>query len=213
MRVAIEIADREGLGAVSMRRLATDLQARTMSLYSHVANKDELLDLMLDELALDVSLGADVPAGWRPALLATARRTREIALAHPWSIELFGQRSQLGPHTMRLLEERVRMLGELHLPAQQAWSVVTAVNDYVLGYVVREIAQAQAVPTDKAEAKRWHASVAGYLKDLADSGDFPHIAPLLRGGYASDDDNFELGLGWLIDSIERQFAAHRRRRK
>ncbi|MBO0881762.1 MAG: TetR/AcrR family transcriptional regulator C-terminal domain-containing protein [Mycobacterium sp.] len=209
MQAAIATADREGLAAVSMRRLAAVLQARTMSLYSHVANKDELLDLMLDELAREGMLGPDLPPHWREAAKAIAIRTRELALAHPWCIELFGQRAQLGPNTMRLLEERVQALDELALAPATAWSAITVLHDYVLGYAVREIAQASAVPADKAEAKRWQASVGGYLTELADSGDFPRIAPLLRAGYGMAADNFQIGLDWLLDSIERQFASPR----
>jgi AcrR family transcriptional regulator len=190
-----------------MRRLAAVLEARTMSLYSHVASKDELLDLMLDELAREGMFGAELPTHWRDAARAMATRTRELALAHPWCIELFGQRPQLGPNTMRLLEERVRGLDELALAPATAWSAVTVLNDYALGYVVREIAQDNVIPADKAEAKRWHASVQGYLTDLADSGDFPRIAPLLRAGYSVQVDNFQIGLDWLLDSIERQFAS------
>lgn len=189
-----------------MRRLAAELDARTMTLYSHVASKDDLLDLMFDELSLEASLGDELPAGWRAATTAIAHRMKELGLAHPWSLELFGQRTQLGPNTMRLLEERVRALDELQLPAAAAWSVVTAMNDYVSGYIVREIAQQNVVPDDKAEAKRWHAGVTSYLQGLAESGDFPQIAPLLRSGYGAMADNFDVGLDWLLDSVERRHA-------
>lgn len=205
MRAAIRIADQEGLAAVSMRRLATELDARTMTLYSHIGSKDELFDLMFDELARDISFGPDLPTHWREAITAAARRMREIGLAHPWSLELFGQRAQLGPNTMRLLEERMRALDELNLPAEQAWSIVTAMQDYVTGYVVRETAQANAVPADPVEAERWHADIAGYFRSLVQSAEFPRIAPLLTH-FAAPPDNFEAGLSWLLDSIERRFG-------
>ncbi|HVX42891.1 MAG TPA: TetR/AcrR family transcriptional regulator C-terminal domain-containing protein [Mycobacteriales bacterium] len=205
VRAAIRIADSEGLAAVSMRRLATELDARTMTLYSHVAGKDELFDLMFDELARDISFGPDLPPHWRDAITVEARRMREIGLAHPWSLELFGQRAQLGPNTMRLLEERMRALDELDLPAEQAWSVVTVMQDYVTGYVVRETAQANAVPDDPAEAEQWHADISGYFRGLVDSGEFRRIAPLLTR-FAAPPDNFEVGLAWLLDSIERRYT-------
>lgn len=202
VRSAIELADRDGLDAVSIRRVAAALDARPMSLYSHVPAKDDLLDLMFDELAARSLLGADRPTAWEPALRAIAHRVRAVGLAHPWSIELLSRRLQLGPNVMRLLDEWVAALDPLRLPPGQAWSIVTAVNDYVTGYVNREAAQRRAVPADATQARRWRREVGAYLTDLAASGSYPHIAPLLQEGYATAPDNFEVGLDWIIASIK-----------
>ncbi|MCW2542319.1 MAG: hypothetical protein JWN95_4044 [Frankiales bacterium] len=203
----IRIADAEGLSAVSMRRVATELDARTMSLYRHVPSKNDLLDLMFDQLARDASVGAQPSDDWRDGLRVIARRTRKVGLAHPWSIDLLGQRAQLGPGTMRLLDEWVGALIDLPVPVTVRWAIVTAVNDYVVGFVVRENAHRKAVPTDKASARRWQRVVARYLTGLADSGEFPHIEELLRSGYAGVPVDFDDGLGWLIDSIATQYGS------
>ncbi len=78
MAAAVAVADAEGLDAVSFRRVAAELDARTMTLYSHVASKVELLDLMFDDLAAEVLVAGPLPAGWRPGLAALATRKRDL---------------------------------------------------------------------------------------------------------------------------------------
>ncbi len=198
---AVDVADADGLPAVSMRRLASELGARVMTLYSYVASKEDLLDLMFDELARRTALGDARPAGWRAGLTAIAHRVREMGLAHPWSVDILGQRAQLGPNTLHLLDEWVATVAPLALEPGDAWQVVTAVNDYVTGYVIRGSAQRRAVPADPELADRWQREVGAYLGGVADSGAVPHIAPLLRAGFAAQEDAFDRGLGWLLDSI------------
>ena len=203
MRAAIGLADLEGLDAVSIRRVAAALDARPMSLYTYVPSKDDLFDLMFDDLAGRAVLGEQLPSDWAAALRAIAHRVRELGLAHPWSTELLSRRPQLGPNVMRLLEEWVAALDPLELPPADAWRAVTAVNDYVNGYVIREVAQRRAIPSTPGHARQWQRQVTAYLHDLAASGDYPHIAPLLAEGYAATDDSFDTGLDWIIESIGR----------
>jgi AcrR family transcriptional regulator len=204
VRAAIDLADRDGLGAVSIRRVAAALEARPMSLYTYVPSKDDLFDLMFDALAGAAVLDADLPTDWATALRSIAHRVRDLGLAHPWSTELLSRGSHLGPNVMRLLEEWVAALDPLDLVPEDAWRIVTAVNDYVNGYVVREAAQRRAVPSAPRQARSWRRQVAAYLTDLAASGRYPHISPLLSAGYATADDNFDTGLNWIIDSIARE---------
>jgi AcrR family transcriptional regulator len=212
VRAAIDLADRDGLDAVSIRRIAAALDARPMSLYSYVPSKDDLFDLMFDELAGQALFGAELPVDWTAALRGIAHRVRDLGLAHPWSTELLSRRAHLGPNVIRLLEEWVAALDPLDLAPADAWRIVTAVNDYVNGYVIREAAQRRAVPSAPGQARRWQQQVTAYLNDLAASGDYPHIAPLLSAGYATADDNFDTGLDWLVDSVARrhQLPAARR---
>ena len=202
---AIHIADTDGLPAVTMRRLATELDTRVMSLYTYVASKEDLLDLMFDELARRTVLGPDLPTGWRAGLHAIAHRVREMGLEHPWSMDIIGQRAPIGPNTLRVLDEWVGVLAPLALPPAHAWQIATAVNDYVVGYTMREGAQRRVLPSDGDQVARWHRDIGAYLTTVADSGDLPHLAPLLRSGFAGTEDNFTAGLDWMINSIA---AAH-----
>src|ERR1700755_1415038 len=88
LAAAVEIADTEGLEAVSIRRLATKLSARPMSLYSHIERKGDLIDLMVDEVMGGSVLPGPVPSDdWRDDLRRIAQRTRENTRAHPWMIQ------------------------------------------------------------------------------------------------------------------------------
>ncbi|HWD82041.1 MAG TPA: TetR/AcrR family transcriptional regulator C-terminal domain-containing protein [Kribbella sp.] len=206
VQAGVEIADRDGLDAVSIRSVAAELGVRPMSLYGHVAGKDDLLDLMFDQLAGESVLGDDLPADWRSALEAIARRTRDQGLAHPWSIELLVDRIQLGPNTLRVLDEWIRAVAPLKVSPETAWSIATAVNDYTVGYVIRIAAQRRAVPVDPEAARTWTTTVNTYLTERAGSGDHPHLAPLLHHGFAGQADNFDAGLTWLLDAIERTYS-------
>ncbi|MFC6155555.1 TetR/AcrR family transcriptional regulator [Kribbella jiaozuonensis] len=205
---AVDIADRDGLDAVSIRSVAAFLEVRPMSLYAHVSSKDDLLDLMFDQLAGESVLGDQLPKHWREALEAIARRTRDQGLAHPWTIELLVDRMQLGPNTLRVLDEWMRAVAPLAVSAEEAWSIVTAVNDHTVGYVTRVSAQRRAVPSDPAAAGEWTSTVNRYLTERADSGDYPYVGPLLRHGFAAQPDNFEAGLAFLLDSVEEKHAPH-----
>lgn len=209
----IGLADRDGLSAVSIRRVAAALDTRPMSLYTHVPSKGDLLDLMFDTLAEQARLGADLPDDWRKALCAIAHRVRDVGLAHAWSIELLGQRMQLGPAVIRLLDEWVAALEPLHLPAGDAWVAVTAVNDYVNGYISRQAALRNAIPRSAAEARQWQRDINAYLTTLADSGDYPHYEPLLRSDSTATGDTFDTGLTWLIDGIAATYAPSPPRRR
>ena len=209
VHAAVAIADRDGLDAVSIRSVAAWLNVRPMSLYAHVSSKDDLLDLKFDQLAGESVLGDRLPRQWRSALEAIARRTRDQGLAHPWTIELMVDRIQLGPNTLRVLDEWMRAVAPLSLEKETAWSIVTAVNDYTVGYVIRVSAQRRAVPSDPGAAGEWSSSVNNYLTECAESGSYPHIGPLLRNGFAAQPDNFEAGLSLLLDRIEQLHAPSR----
>ena len=103
VRAAIEVADAEGPEAVSMRRIARELNSGTMSLYWHIGSKEELLDLMIDSIAADAE--APEPSGdWRKDLHAIACTTRASLHRHPWAVNFMGGRPPTGPKTLRNLE-------------------------------------------------------------------------------------------------------------
>ncbi|WP_166677979.1 TetR/AcrR family transcriptional regulator [Kribbella kalugense] len=202
VRAAVAIADRDGLDAVSIRSVAAALEVRPMSLYGHVSSKEDLLDLMFDQVAGECLLGDELPQQWRSALEAIARRTRDQGMAHPWTIEVQVDRIPLGPNTLRVLDEWMRAVAPLSLDQDAAWSIVTAVNDYTVGYVIRLTAQQRAVPSDPAAAGEWTSSVNSYLTECAESGDYPHIAALLHQGFANQPNNFAEGLAYILDRVE-----------
>jgi AcrR family transcriptional regulator len=191
----MRLADTEGLAAVSIRRVATELGARTMSLYSHIDSKDDLLDLMREQVAVETVIDGPLPKNWRAATLAIARRERATALRHPWLIQLLGSPGHPGPNVMRHLEQSLTALAGLTTDPVAALRITAAIDEFVLGHVIGEVTRS---PTD--------AFAQPYTRALLASGDYPILGPLLSAGPPPLDDTFERGLLWLLDGIE---AAHR----
>src|SRR5690606_21285153 len=115
VEAAVEVADRDGIGALSMRRIATELGTGTMSLYRYVPGKAELLDLMLDRVQRPSQNPADLGDGsWRSALEALGRATLALYRRHPWLLEVNQSRPVLGPSALDGLEKvfsRIRPMG------------------------------------------------------------------------------------------------------
>jgi AcrR family transcriptional regulator len=208
---AIAIADAEGPDAISMRKIAQVLRAGTMSLYWHVANKEHLLDLMLDALFTEVDV-PDPSGDWQADLQAYARSTRAVLLRHRWVIDFIGGRPGMGPNTLRSIDRSIALLDQLPLDLATKLTILQSVTTYVTGAAVRELqelrAQRQheqpgASPEDlQAEARAWQAR-------LERAGGFDHFIQIFEQRIDPDapgtrDDRFASGLNWLLDGI----AAH-----
>jgi AcrR family transcriptional regulator len=207
---AIEIADADGLEAVSIRRLATKLDARPMSLYSHIGRKGDLVDLMVDE----VMAGAIIPGGpptddWREALRQIARRTRESTRAHPWMIAAAFHHPFLGPNTLCHIDQSLAAVSELPLSRERKRAVLLAVDTYTLGFVRWEVmspkgkAQGGTPCANRAEAGPTAAEIDAYIAAQAASGDYPYLAEFVakEPGLGVKAEKFEVGLEWLLTGI------------
>ncbi|NUT39761.1 MAG: TetR family transcriptional regulator [Thermoactinospora sp.] len=199
---AIEIADAEGLAAVSIRRVAAELGARTMTLYSYIERKEDLLALMADEIAAEVLVEGSLPAGWREALVLMARREREVVRRHPWRVELISQRVAVGPNGLRHVEQKLSAFDGLGVDRLRAWRYLAAFNDYMTGFVVRESLERGAPREGGINDAEREAVAEPYIRELVDGGAFPRLAPMIEQGVPGADDNFERGLSWVLDGIE-----------
>lgn len=205
---AIDLADAEGLEAVSIRRVATVLAARAMSLYTYIDSKDDLLDLMADQIVAEALIREELPGDWREAITLIARREREVGLRHPWVVDLVSHRSHavVGPNALRHLDQSVAAVSALKLGPQDAFRVVAAVDDYMLGYVTREAREREITRRTGVTGAEHMTAIRPYLQQLVDSGEFANITPLLRGDVQAADADFERGLRWLLDGIERHYS-------
>jgi AcrR family transcriptional regulator len=193
---AVRIADAEGLDAVSIRRVAGDLGVRAMSLYTYIDRKEDLLALMRDRVNGEVLLGKDLPDGWREALSAIARRTRDVVMRHPWMVDIAAHAAAPGPNALRHVEESFTALRDLDLSPQAAAEVLYAVDKFVLGHVVFEVSERSA--TEAREAAQ------PYIESLLATGEFPAVARRAATGGLNvpvSEDQFERGLAWLLDGI------------
>jgi AcrR family transcriptional regulator len=205
---AIEIADAQGLEAVSIRRLATKLDARPMSLYSHIERKGDLIDLMVDE----VMGGSVIPDGpsedWRQALREIAQRTRESTRAHPWMIAAAFRRPFPGPNALRHFDQSLGAVSKLPLSPERKRAVLLAVDTYTLGFVRWEVISQKrddACGAGDEERGPTAEEVDAYLASVVATGDYPHLERFggkkkLTLGVKAEA--FEAGLDWLLAGIE-----------
>lgn len=202
VRAAIQLADADGLDAVSLRKVATVLGVGPMRLYGYIAGKEELLDLMVDAVHAEIRPAGD---GWREALRSLAETTRHAAHEHEWLADLLGGRPQLGPHALASGEAVMAALGEVDVDA--VMPVVTAVKAYVTGAVRREIAERRAERVTGMDERRWQESLGPYLERTFATGRFPALATVVRDAAHLDaDDTFRVGLDFLLDGIEARIS-------
>jgi AcrR family transcriptional regulator len=205
VETALRIADEEGVDAVSMRRIAAELRVGTMSLYHHVADKVELLDLMADEISGELLVPGEVLGDWREALRAIARRTRDAFLAHPWLIDTAGQRPLVTPNSLRHVEQSVAVVEGLHVDREAAIAMVMATDDYAIGHVFRRLRIGTGARSDASEDDRRR------VRELLATGEFPHLARVLAddADIAPPPDTFDAGLEWLFDGMQAMLEARR----
>ncbi|AZS73603.1 TetR family transcriptional regulator [Streptomyces lydicus] len=200
---AVAVADAEGLGALSMRRVATDLGVGTMSLYRYVPGKAELLDLMLDKVAeFDAGAHPDPATGWRPAMEALARGSRQQYERHPWLLQVDQARPLLGPNALDSLEYSVRALAGTGLTDREKIHVLVTFGGFLTGISRTELNSALAEQrTGISNADFWQ-SQEPVLSKVMLSGRYPALAALDENTFAGDDNSvFELGLAALLDGI------------
>ena len=215
---AIAVADADGADAVSMRRIAQVLQSGTMSLYWHVANKEQLLDLMLDALVAEARVPE--PSGdLRADLQAMAREYRAMLLRHRWVMEFVGGRPPLGPNTMLNLDRSLAMLDGLGLDISLAFHILETVSTYVLGATLREVREMRTQRDQEQSGisqEEWEPVRDAWRDRLDADGRFTHVVRFLDANFDPDaeetrDERFEFGLDCALDGIEAKIANMSRR--
>ncbi|MEU1277282.1 TetR/AcrR family transcriptional regulator C-terminal domain-containing protein [Streptomyces sp. NPDC005805] len=201
---AVGIADAEGLGAVSMRRLSTELGTGTMSLYRYVPGKAELLDLMLDRVTGEPLPDAP-PAGtapWQDAVRDMARAHLTLYRTHPWLLKVNLSRTVLGPSALRGLEYALHALRAMRLGDTELISVIITVQSYVSGIARTELEAVEAAQqTGQSEEDFWN-SQEPFLSKAMLSGEYPLMAALAEDTFTSDFDHFSFGLERLVAGLE-----------
>jgi AcrR family transcriptional regulator len=208
-RTAIEMADAEGLSALSMRRVAERLGVGTMSLYTYVPGKAELIDVMLDTVYGETARPEKVPAGWRARLELVARENWALYRRHPWLLQVAAtSRPPLGPNLIAKYDHELRAVDGIGLSDVEMDAVVTLVGGFVHG-AARGAAEAgqMARQTGVTDEQWWYAT-APYLERVLDPRRFPVAARvgLAAGeahGAAYDPQHaFEFGLQRVLDGVE-----------
>ena len=203
VRTAVRVADAAGIEAVSMRHLAHQLHAGAMSLYWYMSGKEELLDLMVDEVYAEVDPPAGPSGDWRADLRLSAGLLRRAIKRHPWFPAVAAGRPPLGPNALRSTEFGLAALEGVGLGVDAVLGTLGTVSDYVLGFTLSEVAEQEAWRRAGLTEVQWRRLVSPYLQRVAESGDFPHFTRYVAEGDDSmgDDERFSFGLECLLDGI------------
>lgn len=195
VRAGIELADREGLDAVSMRRLSTDLEVGTMSLYRHVTNKDELVHLMADAVFAESELPDPGPSGWRAKLELVARAEWELYVRHPWLPHVISfTRPLLVPNAMAHTEWTLAAIDGIGLTPDLMWQEAMALAAYVCSIASAVTTETEAEQESGLTKTEWWTATQTRIDALLRSGRFPVMARLAR-----QTDPVEAGLQVLFE--------------
>jgi AcrR family transcriptional regulator len=194
VEAAVDIADAEGLEAVSIRRVAAALGVRPMSLYTHIASKDDLVALMLHEMSGQLLVPEPLPDDWREALRAIARRAYAAYVQHAWALQAFGRGTRVGPNMLRRAEQSAAAVAPLDLSPADAWIALSIVHDWTIGHALHVV------------TLREDTELEGQLSG-ADPADFPRMSQVFGvGREESRDTVFDTALEAVLDGIEQRFV-------
>jgi AcrR family transcriptional regulator len=209
--VALRIADTEGIDAVSMRRVAAELGAGTMTLYHYVRTKDELFALLTDAVMAELVVPADepLPQDWRRAMSIIAGRSRDALRRHPWILDIADDPS-IGPNAVRHFDQSMQAVASLPGTLTDKLDVITAVDEYVFGFCIHERSDFHDDETDE--------HILDYVSELVATGDYPQLAEMIETtgiapfwaqiqAHARDETRFERNLTRLLDGIERSLPS------
>ncbi len=208
VRAAIEVADAEGLAALSMRRVADQLGVGTMSLYTYVPGKAELIDVMLDAVHAEPEPPEPAEGGWRAQLEATARADWERYHRHPWLLHVAAtNRPPLGPIVIAKYDRDLRAVEGIGLTDVEMDSVVSLVAGHVEGAARRSLDATQTERQTGKTDQDWWEATAPLLEKVFDPARFPtaaRVGPAAGAAYQAAYDPkhaFAFGLERILDGV------------
>ncbi len=198
LHAAVVLADRGGIESLTMRNLGEKLGVEAMSLYNHVANKDDVLDGIVDVAFSEI----DLPAGsdWKVAMRQRAISAREMLTRHPWAVGLMESRSTAGPATLRHHDSVIGSLRKAGFSIEMAAHAYSVMDSYIYGFALQQVnlppgAREQAPDVAQAFFRQFRAD------------EYPHLAEMvvehaMKPGYDYANE-FEFGLDLILDGLER----------
>jgi AcrR family transcriptional regulator len=199
VRAAMALADAGGIDALTMRRLGDELGVEAMSLYKHVANKDDLIDGMTDAVFAEIELPSGA-SDWRTAMHERGVSVRAALSRHPWATPLMQSRTSPGPATMRHHDTVIGTLRTAGFSVALTAHAFSALDSYIYGFALQQ----RSLPFETGEQT---AELAEAILAQFPAEAYPHLAELtvqhvLQPGYDYGDE-FEFGLDLVLDGLER----------
>jgi AcrR family transcriptional regulator len=207
LRTAVDLADREGIATLSMRKLAEALGVEAMSLYHHVPNKDAILDGMVDVVFGEIEL----PRGeWKAAMRRRAISSRQALLRHRWAVGLMDSRRNPGPATLRHHDAVIGCLREAGFSIAMAAHAFSVLDSYIYGFALQEL----NLPFSSTEELE---EMADAILEHLPADEYPYFTEMVVGhalkpGYAYAKE-FRFGLELILDGLERIREKPRKRRR
>ncbi|MER6949616.1 TetR/AcrR family transcriptional regulator [Nonomuraea sp. NPDC000554] len=205
VRAAIEVADREGVAAVSMRRVAAELRVAVMSLYRYVASREELNDLMVDTVFGERPLPEPGPDGWRAKLELSAREEWALYREHPWVSHLVAvtTRPPVAPSLMAYTDWRMRALDGHDLDFATLVQVAIMIGTYLQSAAIPLAHEAQAARTTRHTRQQWADARQDAFSRTMHAARLPMVSEFGAEAFqASEPENiFEFGLHRMLDGI------------
>src|SRR5262245_4716278 len=194
IQAAIELADREGVEALTMRRLGQELGVEAMSLYNHVADKDDILEAVVDTLVSGI---ARVPTGsdWRATMLARGHAARDVMRGHPWLPKLITTRSAASFAILGYLDEVVAILQDAGFSPQLLHDSMHVLGSRILGFTMDLLDPKELVPKVDELLRRSPRDI------------LPHMGTAFQGVRHDEEVEFEFGLTLVLEGIERRRLA------
>jgi AcrR family transcriptional regulator len=205
VKTAMALLDEEGLSGLSMRKLAAKLGSGATSLYWHVPTKNDLIDLLIDEIWGEIDVPDPSLAGWRGGALLFAHSLRAAVLRHPWMPEVMYTRPSVGPKAMSLGARGLALFGAAGFAGNEVDRAMSCVMSYVLGTVSAEVASREMVRKSGQSEADWMDELR--QETLAVADDYPlmqeSVYRRLRQGLDTNlNENFAYGLDVLLDGLE-----------
>ena len=197
LRAAVAIADADGIGSLTMRSLAQELGVKPMALYYHVANKEEILDGIVDLVFSEIELPT-ANGDWRSEIVRRANSARLVLRRHPWAIGLMESRKTPGPATLRHHDATIGTLRAAGFSVEMTAHAYALLDSYIYGFALQEV----SLPFEGPETV---ADVAEPMMQQFPADAYPHLVEMateyvLQPGYDFGNE-FEFGLGVILDAL------------
>jgi len=199
LRAALVLADAGGIESLTMRKLGEKLGVEAMSLYNHVANKDDILDGIVDLVFSEIAVPS-ARADWKAAMRRRGISARDVLLRHPWATSLMQTRTKPGPATLRHHDSVLGSLRKAGFTVDMAAHAFSVMDGYIYGFALQQINLPSHTSEEAAELAE------SILRELA-SDEYPHLAEMivehaLKPGYDYAEE-FAFGLDLILDGLER----------
>jgi AcrR family transcriptional regulator len=205
LQAAVAVADQDGLGALTMRRLGAELSVEAMSLYKHVANKEAILDGVVELIVGQIEIPS-AGTQWKQAMRRRAVSARAVLAGHSWAIGLLESRSSPGPATMRYLDAILGNLRSAGFSVDDAVHALWLLDSYVYGHVIQETSLTPRSASPPA------AEPTTSVREQATMTEYPHLLEVAEhagtSGYSVDGE-FRYGLDLILDALERTATTSR----